>query len=192
MRTPILPNGAAHRTPSAASCNRAAALQQQARGWTWDAVRDKARTYIADSITGWAEEVHKLAACLDFGRQTSGAAQRSLLAIHLAPLLALHHEILHDTENQLWDLVNAAMGSEWAQAQERAFGLSGESYPETCRAALALYVMAAREVYPTLDARQRAVVDYACGLAQRVIADSEATPPSDTQLPPPAPDRSPR
>lgn len=144
----------------------AAALQQTARDWTWESIREESRRTIAEAITGWAEEVHKLVACLESGRATAGAVQRSLLAIYLAPVLTVHHQIFYDSENALWDRVNERMGDEWAAAQASAFALNGETYEESCRAALKLYTLAAREVGPLLDERQRAVVEHACALAR--------------------------
>ena len=61
-------------------------------------------------MTGYAGEVHKLAAALRNGNRPLAAIQRSLLAVHLAPVLAVHRRILYGPENRLWDLVSGAMG----------------------------------------------------------------------------------
>jgi len=125
-------------------------------------------TWIAEKFTGWSEEVHKLANALAAGRLNAAAVQRNLLATHLAPILAVHFRILYESENYLWDIISERIGAEWAETQSRAFGLNGEDFETTCRTALRLYVLTAREVDALLDGRQRAVVQYAAGLADRV------------------------
>ena len=66
----------------------------------------------------------------------------------------------------MWDLVADAMGEGWSRTQAAALGLGGESLERTCGAALGLYGLAAEEVAPLLDGRQRAVVERARVLAQ--------------------------
>ena len=94
------------------------------------------------------------------------AVQRSLLAVHLAPVLAVHRRILYGSKNRLWDLVSDAMGEGWRELQSAALGLGGEGFERTCAAALGLYGLAAEEVSPLLDGRQGAVVERARRLAQ--------------------------
>jgi hypothetical protein len=150
----------------------AAALQTEAHAWTWDRIGGACDVWVAEQITGWAEEVHKLIAALELGRTSAAAVQRNLLATHLAPMLAVHFRMMYDTENVLWDLVAARtdsaarIGEGWSRAQAAAFSVDGEGFEGSCRAALRLYLLAAREVHRLLDARQREVVDYACGLAE--------------------------
>ncbi len=88
----------------------AEALKREAREWRWELLGIRADKWVAEELTGWAEEVHKLIGNLELGQKNSAAVQRSLLAIHLAQILAVHHRILYDSENQLWDLVSAEMG----------------------------------------------------------------------------------
>jgi hypothetical protein len=82
----------------------------------------------------------------------------------MAPILAVYHSVLYDTENQLWDLVSTRMGTEWAQLQSGALGEEGESL-DMCRASLRLYVMATREMKQLLDERQYEVVSNTCRVA---------------------------
>jgi hypothetical protein len=80
-------------------------------------------------------------------------------------VLAAHHRLLYDTENQLWDLVSARMGPTWTRLQSAALGEKGQNFEETCRAALQLYVLAAQEVRSLLNAQERQVVNHACKIA---------------------------
>lgn len=137
----------------------AAKLMLEAQRWTWDRIGDaRCDAWVARAITGWAEEVHKLVSALSGGAALNAAAQRSLLALHLAHIVAVHRRMLFGTDNVMWDLVAAAMGTEWRAAQSAAFGLDGESLERSSRAALRLYALAAGEVMPTLDRRQSEVV----------------------------------
>lgn len=143
----------------------AAALISEARAWTWEPLTERCDEWVAEEITSLAEEIHKLNAALRRQNLSTAAAQRSILAIHLAPILAVHHRILYNSENRLWDLVSDTMGEHWRQTQATALGLHDESFEETCRAALRLYGLAADEVQNLFDERQREVVDHARELA---------------------------
>ena len=142
-----------------------ASLIEEARAWTWGPLERRCGAWVAEEITSLAEEVHKLTSALHREDRQAGAIQRSILAVHLAPILAVHHRILYGSENALWDLVSNAMGEEWRQTQSRALGLGGEPLDETCRAALKLFGLSADEVKGLLDGRQKRVVRHACGLA---------------------------
>lgn len=145
----------------------AAALTREAARWRWEPLGERCDRWVAEGITGLAEEVHKLAAALRHGNRSGAAIQRSLLAVHLAPILAVHHRILYGSENRLWDTVSEAMGEEWGRAQHAALGLDDKPFSETCEAALQLYALAANEVENLLDKRQAGVVERACRLAGR-------------------------
>lgn len=143
----------------------AAGLQRRATAFRWEAIAVACDTWVADQVTGYAEEVHKLIAAMEQGHSHLTAVQRSLLALRLAKILSVHHRMLYGTENVLWDLVTERMGEPWATVQSRALGEHGERFRETCAAALQLYGLAAAEVDPKLNRRQRAVVAHACRLA---------------------------
>ena len=87
----------------------------------------------------------------------------------MAKVLSVHHRILYDSENRLWDSVSAKMGKPWANVQSAALGEHDESLEDTCAAALQLFSLAAREVKHLLDERQYQVVAYACKLAGHSI-----------------------
>ncbi|MCW4052467.1 MAG: nucleotidyltransferase domain-containing protein [Candidatus Bathyarchaeota archaeon] len=145
----------------------AASLKREAKRWRWEALTKQADRWVAEETTGWAEEVHRLVGNLQLRRTTAAAVQRSVLAIKMAPILAVHHRILYDTENQLWSLVSKRMGMKWTQLQSIALGEGNQSFEDTCKAALQLYANVAREVKHLLDRRQYQVVSHACEIAEQ-------------------------
>jgi hypothetical protein len=151
----------------------AARLQRDALAWRWETIGSSCDPWVADRIAAWAEEVHKLAAALERGDATLAATQRSLLALHLAGVMAVHHRLLFGTENVLWDMVADAMGDEWRRTQRAALGMADESLEASCRAALRLYALAANSARDVLDRRQRAVVTHACELAGWSLEDAQ-------------------
>ncbi|RPI97121.1 MAG: nucleotidyltransferase domain-containing protein [Chloroflexi bacterium] len=144
----------------------AAQLQDVSQRWTWNDVgQATCDAAVAREMAGLAEEVHKLVNGLNQHRQTMAAVQRNILVLRMAGIMALHHRMLYESENRLWDEVAACVGGSWAAAQARAMGLHGEPFAETCAAALELYALSARDVLPLLDSEQRAVVTHACRIA---------------------------
>lgn len=115
---------------------------------------------MAEEICSLAEEVHKLVSALRHEDRQTAAVQRSILAVHLSPILAVHRRILYGSEN----LVGDAMGEEWGRTQSAALGLGEARFEDTCRAALELYGLAAVDAYGLFDARQRGVLDHALSL----------------------------
>jgi hypothetical protein len=148
----------------------AAQLQREARAWTWDVIgTQRLDAWVAEELCGYAEEVHKLATNRAAGRTHALAVQRSVLALRLAGIMAVRHRILYDTENRLWDLVDDRMGADWRRAQSAALGERGERLAESCAASLRLFALAARDVWPLFDERQRAVVAHACRIARQPL-----------------------
>lgn len=152
----------------------AKALKQEALRWQWDLLGKRAERWVAEELTGYAEEVHRLIGDLQLQRESAASVQRFLLAIHLASILAVHYRILYDSENKLWDLVSEKMGVRWAQLQKVALGIGGQSFEETCRAALQLFVLASREVGNLLNKRQYQVVAHACKIAGYPLPDKDS------------------
>lgn len=142
----------------------AADLQRRAHAFRWQTIDPPCDAWVAGRITGFAEEVHKLAGCIGRRELLAAAAQRSVLALRLARVMSVQRRILYDTENVLWRLVAEAMGEEWRRAQSAALSIDGEPFEESCRAALELYALAASEAAPLLDRTQRAVVAHAATL----------------------------
>jgi hypothetical protein len=145
----------------------AASLVREAREWDWGPLERRCDAWVAEQITGYAEEVHKLVAALRRGNASTAAVQRSLLAVRLAPVLAVHRRILYGSENWLWDLISDAMGEEWRREQAAALGQGDETFEVTCTAALRLYELTAGEIAPLLDEMQREVVGYTLAMAGR-------------------------
>jgi predicted nucleotidyltransferase len=149
----------------------AEALKRKAREWRWELLGTRTDKWVAEELTGWAEEVHKLVGSLELGQRESAAVQRSLLAIHLARILAVYHRILYDSENQLWGLVSVKMGPEWTKVQSTALGEGEETFVDTCNAALQLFALVAHDVMRVLDERQYEVVAHACKMAGHPLKD---------------------
>ena len=148
----------------------AARIQARARRWDWSDVADVTDAWVAEHITGWAEEVHKLVNALQEESSHMASVQRSLLAVQLAGLVGLRRRILWGTENVMHDLVAERMGEPWASTQRRAFGQGGGPHEASCRAALELFGLAVGECWGVLDRGQRAVVRQACGIAGVEVA----------------------
>ena len=139
-------------------------LIEDAKAWTWEPLAEPCDRWVAEEIASLAEEVHKLVSALRCGNRTT-AVQRSLLAVRLAPILAVHHRILYGSQNDLWNLVYEAMGQEWQPAQSSALGINSEPFEQTCRAALELYGLVVDEVGHPFDGRQKRVAGHALELA---------------------------
>lgn len=137
----------------------AAAIRGEAIAWTWDRLDPSViAAKVARDVTGYAEEALKLAAAMQRGHNTMAAIQRNQIVARMAIALALHRRMLYGSENVLWDRLAADMGDPWAALQARAFGLHGEAFDDTCRAALALYALTASEMHATFDATQRRII----------------------------------
>lgn len=140
-------------------------LRGKARKWRWASLGSRGDSWVAEELTGWAEEVHRLVGNLQLKRRSAASVQRCLLAIYMAKVLSVHHRIMYDSENKLWDLVSVKMGKSWASVQSTALGEGGESFEDSCDATLKLFSLAAQEVKHLLDERQFQVVAHACKIA---------------------------
>lgn len=145
----------------------AARLKQEALDWTWEALGDRTDAWVADRLVGYVEEAQKLVAALDDGRTLTAAVMRYLLAVRLPPILAVHCRLLYGSENVLWDRVGEAMGAEWQRTQAQALSVGGESFEQSCVAALRLFRLAFDAVASRLDDRQLAVAEHALALVRR-------------------------
>lgn len=143
----------------------AARLQREARSWAWERISKRCDEWVAEQVTGYAEDVQKLVGSLERGQKRIAAAYRSVLATRLTSILAVHHRILYDGDNELFTKVAARLGEHWHRVQGVALQEGGESFQESWTAALELYTLAANEVRHLLDERQYAVVAHACDVA---------------------------
>jgi hypothetical protein len=137
-----------------------ARLQARSHAWTWAAI-DGVDAWAAGELVGLAEEVHKVHGMLAAGRVRAAAANRAILALQLAFPLAAAHRLTCGSENEIWDAVAAAEGPDWAAAWDTAAGVTPADHESGCRAALALYRIAADRLAHHLDAGDRAIVDTA-------------------------------
>jgi hypothetical protein len=147
----------------------AAGFKERAEKWSWDEISDAADEWVAEQVTDYAEEIHTLIGNLDQEQISGAAAIRSQLALHLAEFLSVHHRILYESENELWDEVAEAMGPDYEARQRVALGIEGSSLEESARAAMDLFGIAAAQTAHLLDDTQRAVVAHACELAGRPL-----------------------
>lgn len=136
----------------------AAALQAEANAWTWPAAACDA--YVAEALTGLAEEAQKLRAALARGDAWDAAVQRNVIAMHAPLILAVHFRLMSTTESQTWLQVADRMGADWRAAQEAAFGAASDWRP-SAEAALQLLRLATTAIEPLLNERQRAVLRLA-------------------------------
>lgn len=143
----------------------ARSLRAEARRWTWARVDRKADAWVADQVTGYAEDVQKLVGALRLRRPLVASAYRLVLAARLTEVLAVHRRVLYDGDNDAFQKVGAAMGTRWRRAQSLALGATGGTYAQSCRAACELYAIAASETRHLLNDRQNMVVAHACRIA---------------------------
>ena len=149
----------------------AAKFVERAHSWTWQEVgEERINAWVAEELTGLAEEVYKLVSMLETGNLQAAAVQRSVIALRVPVILATHLRILYDTENVLWTLVAERLGPEWARTQATALGVMNRSIQETCHAALMLFAEACHLVGSVFDERQRKVVNAAISVARDVSA----------------------
>lgn len=149
----------------------AVALQREAAAWTWDVVGDeRCDRWVAAQITGYAEEVHKLASGVELRDPTLAAVQRSVLALRLPAVMAVHRRLLYESENELWSRICVEFGSAWRGAFEAALILPDRDPSESSAAALTLYRLAAAHARDVLDDDQRAVVDLALHVGEETTA----------------------
>lgn len=155
---------------------KAAELKREARAWDWDCLDLDVDFWVSRELTHLSEEVHKLVGSVAKGRLWTAAAQRSILALRMAQILAVHLRLLYETENGLWERVAETLGPAWKKAQAAAFVDDGQPFLRSCRGALNLFILAAAEVAPLLTREQAEVVDNACRVAEAVPLDLELLP----------------
>jgi predicted nucleotidyltransferase len=143
----------------------AAAYKKRAEEWEWDGIDDAADEWVAEQVTDYAEEVHTLVSNLDQDSREAAAAIASQLALHVAKFLSVHHRLLYESENDLWEMVAGVMGDEYSHDQDLALGVEKVTLEEAADAALRLFGMAAAETAHLLNDTQREVVEHACRLA---------------------------
>jgi hypothetical protein len=138
----------------------AAKLRAEAHRFRWSTIADRCDRWVAERITGLAEESIKLVRALGEGSLETAAVQRNLLADRLVFVMAVHHRILWGSENEAWERVGRRVGGAWHATQRTALGVSGGAFLPSCRAALSLYLRTVEVVRKTLSDEQARVVDH--------------------------------
>lgn len=150
----------------------AAEIRHLAQQWDWSSIGDALLgEWVAEEVAGYAEEVHKLVGARRAGDLVSVAAQRSVLALGLAPRMTVYLRMLYESENGLWDRVAGRMGPAWADAQRAALGLDGADPAASLDGALTLYRLAVTAVCSLMDDRQRGVSRAALALAGQPLSE---------------------
>jgi hypothetical protein len=138
-----------------------ARLKQDALDWNWQQIDDLCDRWVADELVGYAEEAQKLVAAVESQQVLSAAVLRTLLAFRMPRIVSVHHRLLYGSENVLWDQVGDVMGAEWQRTHAAALSVGGESFDESCAAALHLFRLVVDTVRHLLDERQFGVVGHA-------------------------------
>ena len=142
-------------------------LQRQALDWLWTPELDNAADrWVAREIVGYCEDAARLLRHMQTGNALGAAALRSVLAIRMAHIMAVHLRVLYDSENDLWALVAGRMPAEWGDLQKRAMGIETHIPDQSARAALRLFVATARQASRLFDHEQREVVNWLCSLVR--------------------------
>ena len=139
-------------------------LKREATAFDWSSILTACDEWVAEATIGYAEEVLKLIAARRADDRLLAAVQRSVLALRLPKIMAVHHRLLYDTENRLWHLVAEAMGEEWASAQAAALGVAPGD--DRDHAALRLFALAVEAARPLLTPSQAEVADLAMRVAR--------------------------
>ena len=140
----------------------AARLRSEARRFRWPPLRKARDAYIADLLTGLAEEVAKLLRALETGEKETASVQRNLLANRMAFLWLLSQESLWETENGLWETAGRTSGAQFRSVQRTALGTDEPSWSASCEAALRLYSLTARSNLARLRGEKRRIVLATC------------------------------
>lgn len=150
-------------------------LKRHAESWQWDSIGSQCDRWVAEQISAYAEEVHRLVGSLRLGNMLAVADVRNALTGRLAWILAVHLRLLYDTDNKVLDLVGREMGDRWTALQAKAFGLGDESFRTTCEAALELYAVAVAQTKHLLNDTEYRVAEHACAIAGHPIQSRSPT-----------------
>jgi predicted nucleotidyltransferase len=140
---------------------RGARLKEEALAWRWEQIDDLSDEWVANQLAGFAEEVQKLVAAVESQNVLTAAVLRTLLAFRMPRIVSVHHWLLYGSENVLWDQVADVMGAEWRRTHAAALSVNGESFAQSCDAALHLFRLSFDAVQHLLDEGETAVVRHA-------------------------------
>ncbi|MCT2587635.1 nucleotidyltransferase domain-containing protein [Actinophytocola gossypii] len=141
--------------------HRARELVRFARDWTWDRLDPEPEVWAAGQVHGYAEEVLKLRKAVAGKDWVNARVQASILAVHLAPVIAAGTRTFFSSENHLWHLLADRLGADWREHQETALAADGAAPERSCAAAVELFRAACALVDDAMSAAQRRIVRYA-------------------------------
>lgn len=149
---------------------QAGRLVDFARDWTWDRLDPAPEVWAAGQVYGYAEEVLKLHKTVSQKDWVNARVQASILAVHLAPVIAAGTRTFFASENHLWHLLADRLGEEWRRNQEAALATRGELPEESCAAAIELFRAVCALFDEDMSADQRRIVRYALEVGDRRLA----------------------
>ncbi|MFB7087528.1 nucleotidyltransferase domain-containing protein [Streptomyces sp. NPDC056296] len=140
---------------------RAGELVAFAKAWDWDLLDPAPEVWAARTVYGYAEEVMKLHRAIALEDWVNARVQASILAVHLAPVVAGGTRTFFTSENHLWHLLAERLGVEWGKLQEAALATEGEAPAVSSAAAIELFRRACALFEASMTPDQRTVVRYA-------------------------------
>ncbi|MET9109118.1 nucleotidyltransferase domain-containing protein [Streptomyces zhihengii] len=140
---------------------RARELVDHARRWTWDLLDPAPEVWAAQAVYGYAEEVMKLHRAIARADPVNARVQASILAVHLAPVVAGGTRTFFPSENHLWHLLADRLGGAWRDAQSAALAAGGEDPRSSSAAAIELFRAACALFDAHMTDEQRRIVRYA-------------------------------
>lgn len=121
--------------------NQLAALQSEARAFSWDRLEPQIAPFVSYQMMHHAEEAHKILSGLE--QQDPSKVTYATLGMGLGMLeaMAVFKKILIESENQYFDLVYRAVGqdSSWCRAHKLAVGWKAGAFERRGIAALQVY-----------------------------------------------------
>ncbi len=165
-----LPDRAVWQVPTLASAvvlhdrdGDAARLIEKARRFDWADLGDAPDRYVADEVTGYAEETLKIVDGLERGIESQIIYATMGMVLGLAETMVVHRRGFIISENRLFETALYLMAdhAEWVSSMRQAAGYDEAGPVERATAALALYAATVALVRPLLDDEQYAVAEGA-------------------------------
>ncbi|MER7909810.1 nucleotidyltransferase domain-containing protein [Streptomyces sp. NPDC096068] len=136
-------------------------LVDHARRWTWDQLDPAPEVWAAQSLYGYAEEVMKLHRAIAREDWVNARVQASILAVHMAPVVAGGTRTFFPSENHLWHLLADRLGDAWRATQTAALAAASEDPGKSSAAAIELFRSACALFMEHMTDDQRRIVRYA-------------------------------
>lgn len=139
-----------------------AAIQTQARAFTWDAaMQARADAWVSSQMVGWIEEVQKGLAGLRTGHEGRLLNARYGLTWGMVNVLRVQRGILISGDNGVYPEVVDAVGSKsrWAVLSRQAYGIDGGTLQAQVVAGMRLYIQTAELVAHALRPEDQPLID---------------------------------